>query len=189
MFFSRKNTEYVGNGYHHPVPKSSTADTRDPLSYRGIHITSALYKLYCNILNERLIKWESELEILSDTQNGFRKGRSTVDHIVTLTSIIETRKLKRQPTFTAFINFKKAYDAFDRTLLFTKLNHLGITGHMYRLYNTLSSLYDGVQCCVRVNGLKTNWFTVNCGLKQGCNLSTLLFNLFINDQVKTSGHN
>ena len=88
-----------------PVPKSSTADTRDPLSYRGIHITSALYKLYCNILNERLIKWESELEILSDTQNGFRKGRSTVDHMVTLTSIIETRKLKRQPTFTAFIDF------------------------------------------------------------------------------------
>ena len=28
-----------------PVPKSSTADTRDPLSYRGIHITSALYTL------------------------------------------------------------------------------------------------------------------------------------------------
>ena len=165
-----------------PAPKSSTADTRDPLSCRGIHITSALYKLYCNILNERFIKWESELEILSDTQNRFRKGRSTVDHIVTLTSIIETRKLKRQLTFRAFIDFKKAYDAIDRTLLFTKLNHLGITGHMY---NVLTSLYDGVQCCVRVNGLKTNWFTVNCGLKQGCNLSTLLFNLFINDLVDT----
>ena len=38
---------------------------------------------------------------------------------------------------------------------------------------------------MRVNGLKTNWFTVNCGLKQGCNLSTLLFNLFINDLVDT----
>ena len=53
------------------------------------------------------------------------------------------------------------------------------------MYNALTSLYDGVQCCVRVNGLKTNWFTVNCGLKQGCNLSTLLFNLFINDLVDT----
>ena len=163
-----------------PVPKSSTSDTRDPLSYRGIHITSALYKLYCNILNERLSKWESELEILSDAQNGFRKGRSTVDHILTLTSIIETRKLKRQQTFTAFIDFKKAYDAIDRTLLFTKLNQLGITGHMY---NAISSLYDGVQCCVRVNGLKKNWFTVNCGLKQDYSWSTLLFNLFINDLV------
>ena len=79
--------------------------------------------------------------------------RSTMDHILTLTSIIETRKLSRQPTFTAFIDFKKAYDAIDRTLLFTKLNQLGITEHMY---NAISSLYDGVQCCVRVNGLKTN---------------------------------
>ena len=38
---------------------------------------------------------------------------------------------------------------------------------------------------MRVNGLKTNWFSVNCGLKQGCNLSTLLLNLFINDLVDT----
>ena len=163
-----------------PVPKSSTSDTRDPLSYRGIHITPAIYKLYCNVLNDRLTKWEAECEILNDSQNGFRKGRSTVDHILTLTSIIETRKLKRQSTFAAFIDFKKAYDAIDRTLLFTKLTHLGITSHMY---NAISSLYDGVQCCVRINGLKTNWFTVNCGLKQGCSLSTLLFNLYINDLV------
>ena len=86
---------------------------------------------------------EAECEILNDSQNGFRKGRSTVDHILTLTSIIETRKLKRQSTFAAFIDFKKAYDAIDRTLLFTKLNHLGITSHMY---NAISSLHDGVQC-------------------------------------------
>ena len=32
--------------------------------------------------------------------------------------------------------------------------------------------------------LKTNRFTVYCGLKKGCNLSTLLFNLFINDLVE-----
>ena len=98
-----------------------------------------------------------------------------------MTSIIETRKLKRQSTYTAFIDFKKAYDAIDRTLLFTKLNKLGIKGCMF---DALSSLYDGVRCCVRVNGLKINWFTVNCGLKQGCNLSSLLLNLFINSLVE-----
>ena len=128
-----------------------------------------------------MIKWESELEILTDAQNGFRKGRSTVDHILSLTSIIETRKLKCQSTYTAFIDFKKAYDVIDRTLLFTKLNKFGIKG---RMFDAISSLSDGVRCCVRVNGLKTNWFTVSCGLKQGCNLSTLLFKLFINDLVE-----
>ena len=47
----------------------------------------------------------------------FVKGRSTIDHISSLTNIIETRKLKRKQTFVAFIDFRKAYDSIDRSLL------------------------------------------------------------------------
>lgn len=49
------------------------------------------------------------------------------------------------------------------------------------MFKVISSLHDGVRCGVRLNGLKTYWLTVSCGLIQGCNLSTLLFNLFTND--------
>ena len=157
-----------------PVPKSSTSDARDPMSYRGVNITPAVYKLYCNILNDRLLKWEQENSILNDAQNGFRKGRSTIDHVLSLTSIIETRKLKRQPTFAAFIDFRKAYDAIHRKLMFKKLSDLGVSG---RMFSAITSLYDNVNCCVRLNSIKTEWFEVTCGLKQGCNLSTILFNL------------
>ena len=103
------------------IPKSSTADKRDPLSYRGLTVTSSFYKLYCVILNNRLIKWEEEFSILNDAQNGFRSGRSTVDHISSLSSIIETRKLKKQSTYVGFIDFKKAYDSIDRNIMFKKL--------------------------------------------------------------------
>lgn len=138
-----------------PVVKSSTTDTRDPLSYRGITITPAIYKLYCNILNNRLMKWESEHSVLHDAQNGFRKGRSTIDQVLSLTSLIDTRKLKRQSTFVAFIDFSKAYDSVNRHILFTKLLELGITGRIHRF---IVSLYDNVKCCVRINGLKTDFF-------------------------------
>ena len=150
--------------------KSSAADKRNPANYRGMIITPAIYKLYFNVLNNRLIVWESENSIICEAQNGFRKGRSTVDHIVSLTSIIETRKLKRQSTFTAFIDFTKAYDSINRD----KLADLGLSG---QIHQAIRSLYDNVKCCVRINGMKTEYFDVTCGLKQGCTLSTLLFNL------------
>ena len=95
------------------VPKSSTLDTRDPLQYRGISLVPVVYKIYSYILNCRLSSWEEEIRILHDAQKGLRKDRGTVDHLSTLTSIIEIQKLKRRSTFVAFIDFGKAYDAID----------------------------------------------------------------------------
>ena len=115
-------------GIIQPIPKSSTSDIKDPLSYRGIILTPVVYKMYCYILNKRLVSWDSQNNIISDNQNGFRKGRSTVDQISTLINIIETRKYLKQSTFAAFIDFKKAYDCINRNLLFTKLCNIGISG-------------------------------------------------------------
>ena len=50
-----------------------------------------------------------------------------------------------------------------------------------KLLGTIKSLYTSVSSCVRVNNLTTDWFDVSGGLRQGCCLSPLLFNLFIND--------
>ena len=42
-----------------------------------------------------------------------------------------------------------------------------------------------MQCCVRVNGLLSWWFPVGTGLKQGCLLSQVLFNLYTSDIAET----
>ena len=81
-----------GNCIINPIPKSSTSDKRDPLSYRGISLAPTMYKLYCSILNRRLSYWSEQNDKVVDEQNGFRKGRSTADQILSLTNIIDTRK-------------------------------------------------------------------------------------------------
>jgi hypothetical protein len=94
-----------------PIPKSSTADARDPLSYSGITLASpCMYKIYFSISNNRLTKWCEDNNSICDKQNGFCKGKCTVDQIQLLTTIVETRKLNRFPTFASFIDFKKVYD-------------------------------------------------------------------------------
>ena len=90
-----------------PIPKSSSLNKIDPLTYRGIALAPASYRLFCGLINNRLTKWVEENNILADEQNGFRADRSTIDHVSTLTTIIETRRLKRKQTFTAFLTSKR----------------------------------------------------------------------------------
>jgi hypothetical protein len=52
-------------------------------------------------------------DIIQDEQNNFRKSKSTIDHLSTLKSIIETRKLRKLSTFAVFVDFKKAYDTVN----------------------------------------------------------------------------
>jgi sorting nexin-29 len=150
------------------------------LSYRGITLAPCAYKLYCSILNNRLVTWLDTRDIIHDEQNGFRKSKSTIDHLSTLTSIIETRKRRKLSTFAVFVDFKKAYDTVNKSLLFRDLNDLGIST---KFLNTINTIYSQVECAIKLNGNMTEWFNVNSGLKQGCVLSPVLFNIFINGAV------
>lgn len=170
-----------------PIPKSISSDPRVPLNYRGITLSSCMYKLYGSILNRRLSEWADTHGLLVDEQNGFRGGRSCVDHLTTLCSIIETRKTLRQSTYTAFIDFSKAFDRVDRRLLWYKLEKLGLSGNILR---SLQAIYSEVKCAVRLHGMTTDWFNVNSGVKQGCILSPLLFSMYLNDlalEIKALG--
>lgn len=51
------------------------------------------------------------------------------------------------------------------------------------MLKALHAIYNNVQSCVKINGHMTEWFNVKSGLKQGCILLPLLFNIFINDLI------
>ena len=163
-----------------PVHKDKDSDIRDPGNHRGIAITSSVYKVYCCIINVRVSEWVEVNKFLQDEQNGFRKSRSTVDQLLSFTNVVESRKLKRLDTFVAFIDFSKAYDHINRSLLWQKLERLGLHGN---ILNAMKSLYSDVRCCVKLGmgSLCTEWFKVNSGLRQGCLISPLMFNIYIND--------
>ncbi len=49
------------------------------------------------------------------------------------------------------------------------------------MLQALQVIYSNVECCVSINGFDTKWFGVNTGLKRGCLISPILFNMHIND--------
>ena len=137
-------------GIINSIPKAGNQDARFPLNYRGITLTSAVYKLFCCIINNRITQWAYDNNSIADEQNGFRKKRSCLDHITSVTSIIDSRKQLRKSTFCVYIDFSKAFDHIHRDMLWSKLKDLGLHGNIMKC---LIAMYENVKCCVRVNRL------------------------------------
>ena len=74
---------------------------------------------------------------------------------------------------------KKAFDWVDRDLLFYKLRtQFGIHGTMH---TAIKSLYAAPTACVKLNTMRTDWFPIASGVKQGDSLSPTLFSMYLND--------
>ena len=132
-----------------PIPNSSLKDPFVPLNYRGISLLSCIYKLYSSVINNELSSYCACSKLIDEEQNGFRPGRSCLDHVFVLSSVIRNRQSNNMSTFEAFIDMKKAFDWVDRDLLLFKiLSQFGIKGKMY---NVIASLYSNSTACVKIN--------------------------------------
>lgn len=147
-----------------PILKDTSSDPRIPLNYRGISLQCVTAKIFSSVLNNRLMVYLEDNELLVDEQNGFRRQRSCLDHIFSLNSVIQNNN----STFVTFIDLQKAFDTVDRELLqYCLLTH-GIDGNFY---HSIKSLYSNTESCVRLNDKYTDWFRCSVGVRQGDNLS------------------
>lgn len=135
-------------------------------------------KLFTSILNNRLTKFLDTYDALNENQAGFRKGYSTVDHIFTLNAIFELLKAYKKKLYCAFIDFSQAFDSVWRVGLWRKLLGNHINGNFFRI---IHNMYNGIKSSISINGESSPFFACDCGVRQGENLSPVMFSLYLND--------
>jgi hypothetical protein len=130
-----------------------------------------MYKNVSYILLSRLIPYAEE--IMGDHQCGFRRNRSTTDHMFCIRQIVEKKWEYNEAVHQFFIDFKNAYDSVRREVLCNILIEFGILMKLVGLSKMcMKEAYRRVQ----VGKNLSISFPTTCkdGLKQGDGLSTLL---------------
>ena len=145
-------------------------------NYRGISLVSHAGKVLLKVVVRRLGDYCEAKGLLPEEQCGFRSDRSTTDMMFVIRRLQEIGGKAGVSLFMCSIDLQKAYDIVDRALLGQVLTRVGVPLQMIA---AIRQYHDGMRACVRPDdGVCSDWFEVEQGLRQGCVLSALLFNIF-----------
>ena len=121
------------------------------------------------------------LGIISSSQINwvFLPGNRTSDeHIILYNLTNKYCHKKSTKIFGCFVDFSKAFDCIPRDILVTKLISCGITG---KFLDVIKNIYKNVTSCIKIDGKLSPEFDSQTGVRQGCIMSPLLFNIFMSD--------
>mgnify|MGYP003333504306 CR=1 FL=1 len=113
-------------------------------------------------------------DFLLPSQRGFLKGKDIRDNVRIFNELFYTAVKERSPYYLLFLDFKKAFDSLDHTFLLEVLRKIEAPAWLIQVVQNLLR-----QCRVHVNqfGDFGHFIDIERGVKQGCPLSPILFNI------------
>jgi retron-type reverse transcriptase len=117
-----------------------------------------------HILASKIMKHGEQNNILYPLQHGFRKGHSCETQLIEFVEDISKNLQEGQQTDILILDFAKAFDKVNHSLLIHKLQHHGIIGNSVRwIQNWLANRKQSVV----IDGSTSDAVSVDSGVPQG----------------------
>ena len=160
------------------IPLFKSGDRAKTENYRPISLLPLPGKLIEKVAHSQISLFLEDNHILSDQQNGFRKGLSTVTVVADLTDDLFSAINNSEIALSVFIDLRKAFDTVSHDILCKKLEKYGVrTGVLNWCQNYLSNRSQ----CTLANGVRSTYSVIDFGVPQGSVLGPLFFILYVND--------
>ena len=159
-----------------PLYKSGTKSTLS--NYRPICLLPVFNKIFEKLLHKRIEQHFSLNNIISENQFGFRKQRDTQQATLKLMNEILPTLGTETKAIGVFLDFSKAFDTVDHSLLLHKLQNYGVRGLALSLIKSYLSNRFHYVSLAEISSTKKQ---IAIGVPQGSVLGPLFFNIYTND--------
>ena len=135
-----------------------------------------VYVFFADTVNAKTRQTSTITSIILASPCGDRETIQAASSAYSIRQLQELARKKRIPLYVCFIDLAKVYDSVDRTLPWTVLARFGVP---QIVISVIRQFHDGMRACERLDDRAcSRWFAVEQGLRQGCVLAPLLFNIF-----------
>ncbi|GFU98635.1 RNA-directed DNA polymerase from mobile element jockey [Trichonephila clavipes] len=180
------NLRYFPSAWKTAVVVPILKPGKDPTlaeSHRPISLLPILSKLAEKIISTRLNDFLETNKILIPEQHGFRPRLSTTHQLLRVVEYIKEGNNMGQCTAAVFLDIQKAFDRVWHTGLLFKLINYNIPTPLILLLN---SYISNRTFTIKINRTYSQTRSISAGIAQGSILGPVLFNLYVNDILKST---